>query len=107
MYTPAFINIVFDLGKSKCLHHADFCFLHLAGLNSTPPQPLPQKVRFLAHPVDDAEAHKGLMLSTVSVPVLSKHSLGTCVYVDGLVYINIILLLMVGNKPAGMLVLCH
>ncbi|XP_035517871.1 mitochondrial mRNA pseudouridine synthase TRUB2 [Morone saxatilis] len=49
----------------------------LKGLNATPPQPLPQEVRFLAHPVSETEAPKGLTLSAVSVPVLSEHPLVT------------------------------
>ncbi|XP_041819157.1 mitochondrial mRNA pseudouridine synthase TRUB2 [Chelmon rostratus] len=49
----------------------------LKGLNATPPLPLPQEVRFLAHPASETEAPKGLTLSAVSVPVLSKHPLVT------------------------------
>ncbi|KAI3370033.1 hypothetical protein L3Q82_024823 [Scortum barcoo] len=54
----------------------------LKGLNSSPSLPLPQEVRFLAHPSDthpdsEAEAPKGLTLSAASVPVLSKHHLVT------------------------------
>ncbi|XP_074502300.1 pseudouridylate synthase TRUB2, mitochondrial [Sebastes fasciatus] len=49
----------------------------LKGLNATPSQPLPQEVRFLAHPVSETEAPKGLTLSASSVPVLSKHPLVT------------------------------
>lgn len=49
----------------------------LKGLNATPSLPLPQEVRFLAHPVSETEAPKGLTLSVSSVPVLSKHPLVT------------------------------
>ncbi|XP_037629660.1 mitochondrial mRNA pseudouridine synthase TRUB2 [Sebastes umbrosus] len=49
----------------------------LKGLNATPSMPLPQEVRFLAHPVSETEAPKGLTLSVSSVPVLSKHPLVT------------------------------
>ncbi|KAF3856262.1 hypothetical protein F7725_016985 [Dissostichus mawsoni] len=49
----------------------------LKGLNATPSQPLPTEVRFLALPVSEAEAPKGLTLSAASVPVLSKHPLVT------------------------------
>ncbi|TDH13951.1 hypothetical protein EPR50_G00038660 [Perca flavescens] len=49
----------------------------LKGLNATSSQPLPQEVRFLAHPVSETEAPKGLTLSASSVPVLSKHPLVT------------------------------
>ncbi|XP_068568243.1 pseudouridylate synthase TRUB2, mitochondrial [Cebidichthys violaceus] len=49
----------------------------LKGLNAAPSQPLPQEVRFLTHPVSEAEAPKGLALSAASVPVLSQHPLVT------------------------------
>ncbi|KAM9361891.1 pseudouridylate synthase TRUB2, mitochondrial [Symphorus nematophorus] len=50
----------------------------LKGVNATPSQPLPQEVRFLAHPAgSETEAPKGLTLSAVSVPALSKHPLVT------------------------------
>ncbi|KAL6112054.1 trub2 [Pungitius sinensis] len=47
----------------------------LKGLNAAPSRPLPREVRFLAHPVSDTEAPKGLTLSAGSVPVLAKHPL--------------------------------
>ncbi|KAM8915109.1 pseudouridylate synthase TRUB2, mitochondrial [Spinachia spinachia] len=47
----------------------------LKGVNAAPSRPLPQEVRFLAHPVSDTEAPKGLTLSAVSVPVLAQHPL--------------------------------
>ncbi|XP_026206010.1 mitochondrial mRNA pseudouridine synthase TRUB2 [Anabas testudineus] len=49
----------------------------LKGINATPPQPLPQEVRFLAQPGVNTEESKGLRLSAVSVPVLSHHTLVT------------------------------
>ncbi|XP_076615247.1 pseudouridylate synthase TRUB2, mitochondrial [Chaetodon auriga] len=49
----------------------------LKGLNATPSLPLPQEIRFLAHPASDTEAPKGLTLTAVSVPVLAKHPLVT------------------------------
>ncbi|XP_031699608.1 pseudouridylate synthase TRUB2, mitochondrial [Anarrhichthys ocellatus] len=49
----------------------------LKGLDAAPSQPLPREVRFLAHPVSETEAPKGLSLSAASVPVLSKHPLVT------------------------------
>lgn len=63
---------VFNLGY--------FCIHHPTGINATPPQPLPQEVRFLAQPGVNTEESKGLRLSAVSVPVLSQHTLGMCVY---------------------------
>ncbi|XP_068170939.1 pseudouridylate synthase TRUB2, mitochondrial [Antennarius striatus] len=49
----------------------------LKGVNATPSVPLPQKVRFLTHGGSDTESDtpKGLTLSAVSLPVLSKHPL--------------------------------
>ncbi|XP_068451290.1 pseudouridylate synthase TRUB2, mitochondrial [Clinocottus analis] len=49
----------------------------LKGLNDTPCQPLPQRVRFLTQPVSKTEASKGLTLTATSVQVLSKHPLVT------------------------------
>lgn len=49
----------------------------LKGLNAAPSQPLPHEVRLLAQPRHESEASKGLTVSAVSVPVLSKHPLVT------------------------------
>nr|XP_046239534.1 mitochondrial mRNA pseudouridine synthase TRUB2 isoform X2 [Scatophagus argus] len=48
-----------------------------AGLGATPSQPLPKEVRFLELPGSETKSPKGLTLSAVSVPVLSKHPLVT------------------------------
>ncbi|XP_040059205.1 pseudouridylate synthase TRUB2, mitochondrial [Gasterosteus aculeatus] len=47
----------------------------LKGLNAAPRPPLPQEVRFLAHPVSETEAPKGLTLSAATVPALAQHPL--------------------------------
>ncbi|XP_068598386.1 pseudouridylate synthase TRUB2, mitochondrial [Brachionichthys hirsutus] len=51
----------------------------LTGLKATPAAPLPQAVRFLARREADAEsgAAKGLVVSALSLPALSKHPLVT------------------------------
>ncbi|KAM9408442.1 pseudouridylate synthase TRUB2, mitochondrial [Pholidichthys leucotaenia] len=47
----------------------------LKDLNAAPSRPLPREVRFLVDTSTKTEAPKGLTLSAVSVPVLSKHPL--------------------------------
>ncbi|KAM9758521.1 pseudouridylate synthase TRUB2, mitochondrial [Menidia menidia] len=49
----------------------------LKGVNSTPAQPLPHEVRFLAQPNSGTETAKGLTLSATLAPVLSSHPLVT------------------------------
>lgn len=49
----------------------------LKGLNAAPSPPLPHHVRLLTQPNNESETSKGLTVSTVSVPVLSKHPLVT------------------------------
>ncbi len=67
------------LTQSKSLYPADPCICHHhTGLNATPPQPLPQEVRFLTDAGSETEAPKGLTVSAASVPALSRHPLGMC-----------------------------
>lgn len=56
------------------------CVYYTSGLNAAPSQPLPHEVRLLAQPRHESEASKGLTVSAVSVPVLSKHPLGMYIH---------------------------